>query len=317
MAKTVEELTLPDMENARAAIEYYYEKGWTDGLPIVPPVEEFVAEFLAQTQRRPNDNLLTQAHLNRTCDVRQAAINAVMAGCLPEYFPVLLAVLDAFSDLNAGGGLLQSTTGQAPMIIVNGPVADALNINYRENLFGPGDRANATIGRALRLIILNVLGVKPHEFDHTTQGTPAKYGVCIAENEADHDRPHAFLPSGGGAARAARPVLALVARSELGIDNVIVLGRTLLIRLSRTRIPGTLLSAGLAVETGCDRLPDLLEVLACRPNLVNVIALERIAQLVLVVGPAVPRIGVATGRRDRALASVAPDPDRRVRTLDR
>jgi hypothetical protein len=217
MVKPVEELTLPDMQNARAAIEYYYDKGWTDGLPIVPPVEEFVAEFLAQTTRKPDENLLTQTHLNRTCDVRQAAINAVMAGCLPQYFPVLLGALDAFSDLNAGGGLLQSTTGQAPMIIVNGPVSDAVGINYRENLFGPGDRANATIGRALRLIIINVLGVKPHEFDQTTQGTPAKYGVCIAENEADSPWEPLHVEKGFNAEQSTATIQMI--RSDLHVEH--------------------------------------------------------------------------------------------------
>jgi hypothetical protein len=217
MTKPVEEFTLADMETARAAIEYYYDRGWTDGLPVVPPVEEFVAEFLGQTGRRPDDNLLTQTHLNRTCNVRQAAINAVMAGCRPEYFPVLLAVLDAFSDLNAGGGLLQSTTGQAPMIIVNGPVTEALDINCRENLFGPGDRANATIGRALRLIILNVLGVKPHEFDQTTQGTPAKYGVCIAENEVDSPWEPLHVEKGFAADQSTATVQMI--RSDLHVEH--------------------------------------------------------------------------------------------------
>jgi hypothetical protein len=183
--KSVEELHFDDVSNARDAIEYYFEKGWTDGLPIVPPVEEFVAEMLAQTDRKPDEILLVQAHLNRTCNVRQAAINAVMAGCKAEYFPVLLGMLDALKGIDSGGGLLQSTTGQATMLIINGPVREQLEINYMDNLLGPGDRANATLGRAMRLIIMNVLGVKPHEFDQSTHGSPTKYTFCIAENEED------------------------------------------------------------------------------------------------------------------------------------
>jgi hypothetical protein len=108
---------------AREVIEYCYEQGWTDGLPVVPPLQEFVYEFLAQTDRDPEEVPMAQEHLDRTCNIRQAAINAVMAGCRPEYFPIVLAVMDAFE----GGGsartnLMQSTTGQAEIIIVNGPI---------------------------------------------------------------------------------------------------------------------------------------------------------------------------------------------------
>lgn len=183
--KSAEELTVDDVQSARRAIEYYFEQGWTDGLPIVPPIREFVDEFLAQTDRDPNEVIMTQPHLNRGCTIRQAAINAVMAGCLPEYFPVLLATLDAFQSMGAGTGLLQSTTGQCQLIIVNGPIRQRLGFNSKGNVFGPGDRPNATVGRALRLIILNVFGIRPHELDQSTHGTPAKYTFCIAENEED------------------------------------------------------------------------------------------------------------------------------------
>src|SRR5436190_22360411 len=105
---------------ARELIEYCYQRGWTDGLPVVPPIQEFVDEFLAHTDRDQDEILTVQEHLNRSCNVRQAAINAVMAGCKPEHFPVVLAVLDS---LHASGiarsGLMQSTTGQGEVIIVN------------------------------------------------------------------------------------------------------------------------------------------------------------------------------------------------------
>lgn len=171
---------------ARELIEYCYEQGWSDGLPVVPPIQAFVDEFLAQTTRDPDEVLMVQEHLSRSCNVRQAAINAVMAGCKPEYFPVVLGVIDA---LDGGGaartGLLQSTTGQAEIIIVNGPVRSQLGFNSLGNIFGPGDRPNATVGRALRLIVMNVLGIRPHEFDQSTQGSATKYFCCIAENEED------------------------------------------------------------------------------------------------------------------------------------
>src|SRR6266567_3144766 len=171
---------------ARELIEYCYAQGWSDGLPVVPPIQEFVDEFLAQTDRDPDDVLMVQEHLDRSCNVRQAAINAVMAGCRPEYFPVVLAAMDAWDASGvARGGLLQSTTGQAELVIVNGPLRTQLGFNSTNNIFGPGDRANATVGRALRLIVMNVLGIRPHEFDQSTQGSSAKYACCIAENEED------------------------------------------------------------------------------------------------------------------------------------
>jgi hypothetical protein len=170
---------------ARELIEHCYDQGWTDGLPVVPPVQEFVDEFLAQTARDPDEVLMVQEHLDRTCTVRHAAINAVMAGCRPEYFPVLLAALDAFESGVARTNLMQSTTGQAVMLIVNGPIRTELGFNSTGNVFGPGDRPNTTLGRAVRLIIMNVLGIRPHEFDQSTQGTSAKYACCIAENEEE------------------------------------------------------------------------------------------------------------------------------------
>jgi hypothetical protein len=171
---------------ARELIEYCYECGWTDGLPVVPPVQEFVDEFLAHTDRDPDEVLMVQEHLSRSCTVRHAAINAVMAGCKPEYFPVVLAVMDALDASGiARGGLLQSTTGQAEIVIVNGPLRESLGFNSLGNIFGPGDRPNATVGRALRLIVMNVFGIRPHEFDQSTQGSATKYFCCIAENEED------------------------------------------------------------------------------------------------------------------------------------
>jgi hypothetical protein len=129
------------MRKARAAIEHCMESGWTDGLPVVPPIAEFVDEFLARTRRDPADVLCSAAHLGRTCTVRDAAVNAVMAGCKPEYFPLLIAVVEAFAEI--GPVMSQSTTGRAFAIIVNGPVRHRLGINRTHNIFGPGDRANA------------------------------------------------------------------------------------------------------------------------------------------------------------------------------
>ena len=203
---------------AREIIEYCHERGWTDGLPVVPPIREFVDEFLAQTQRDPDEVLLVQEHLNRSCNVREAAVNAVMAGCRPEYFPVVLAAMDS---LHASGitrtGLMQSTTGQAEIIIVNGPLRQTLGFNSTNNIFGPGDRANATVGRALRLIVMNVLGIRPHEFDQSTQGTSAKYVCCIAENE--EESPWEPLHVERGCSPSESTVTAQLVRSDLYVEH--------------------------------------------------------------------------------------------------
>jgi hypothetical protein len=124
--------------------------------------------------------------INRFVTVRLAAINAVMAGCLPEYFPLLVSAWDSLREEGyARKGIWQSTTGTASLLLVNGPVRQQIGINSRGNLFGPGFRANATIGRAVRLTAINALGLRPHELDQATQGTPAKYTACIGENEEE------------------------------------------------------------------------------------------------------------------------------------
>lgn len=186
------EPVLIDHREVRRAIEYYFDNDLTDGLPVVPATDSAVAEFLEQVDRDPEEVVATIPHLDRHCTVRLAAINAVMAGCRPEYFPVVLAALDAMhTDTRARGatrfasGLWQSTTGSAPLMVINGPARNVLGFNSRGNIFGPGFRANATVGRAMRLIALNAFGLKPHVLDQATHGTPGKYTCCIAENEED------------------------------------------------------------------------------------------------------------------------------------
>jgi len=175
---------LVDGTEIRAAMEYYARQDWTDGLPVVPVTDSYLAEFLATTGRDPGETVFEMPHLNRTLTVRLAAINAAMAGCLPEYFPVVLAAWEAIvSDGYAGRGIWQSTTGTAPLLIVNGPVRSRIGLNCSGNVFGSGFRANATIGRTIRLTAINVFGLHPHLLDQATQGTPAKYTMCIAENE--------------------------------------------------------------------------------------------------------------------------------------
>jgi hypothetical protein len=184
------ELPVVDIDEIRRVMEDYYERGWTDGLPVMPVTDSILTEFLAQTDRDPDEVLLAMPHLNRACTVRLAAINAAMAGCRPEYFPVVLAAWSALKDENyVTRGIWQSTTGTAPMLLVNGPVRERIGLNSKGNVFGSGFRANATIGRAIRLTAINAFGLRPGELDQATQGNPAKYTACIAENEEDSPWP--------------------------------------------------------------------------------------------------------------------------------
>jgi hypothetical protein len=202
---------------ARRAIEHYYTNGWTDGLPVVPVTESYLAEFLAKTKRDPDEVLIPMPHLNKNLTVRLAGINAALAGCLPEYFPVVLAAWDAFlRDGMVTRSIWQSTTGTAPFAVVYGPVRQRIGLNSRGNVWGSGFRANATIGRAIRLGAINGLGLKPQVFDQATQGTPAKYSCCIAENEEDSPWPSLAADSGFGPEESA--VTATVIRSVLHIE---------------------------------------------------------------------------------------------------
>ena len=163
-------------DDVLAAIDYCYEQGWTDGLPVVPPVIDRVEATLAFEGRPPEAVIATHPATGLQLSVHAAAVNAVMAGCLPEYFPVLVAAFEAMDkpDFNFHGSTA-STGGSAPLLIISGPVADDIGMNADVNLFGPGNRANATIGRAVRLILRNVFQMIPGISDKSTQGQPGKY----------------------------------------------------------------------------------------------------------------------------------------------
>ncbi len=173
-----------------AAIDYCYEQGWTDGLPVVPPGAERVEEMLGYEGRPPETPIAVHPATGLECTVHAAAVNAVMAGCRPEYFPVLVA---AFEAMNEPGfnfhGSTASTGGSAPLLVVSGPVTDDIQMNSDVNLFGPGNRANATIGRAVRLILMNVFRMIPGISDKSTQGHPGKFSFCIAERSRGNPWP--------------------------------------------------------------------------------------------------------------------------------
>jgi len=166
-------------------VEAAFERGWSDGLPVVPPTPERVARMLTGTTRAPDDVVAVVPPDLVECTVEKVAINAVMAGCKPEYLPVVLTTVEAAcTDEFNIHGLLATTYFSGPMVIVNGPVARAIGMNSGINALGQGNRANATIGRALQLVVRNVGGGRPGEIDRATLGNPGKYTFCFAEDEA-------------------------------------------------------------------------------------------------------------------------------------
>lgn len=229
---------LVDGDEVRGAIEYYLQRGWSDGLPVVPMTESYLAQFLAQTDRDPDEVVFRMPHLNKHCTVRVAAINAGLAGCLPEYLPVVLAAWEALTaEGYAGKGIWQSTTGTAPLLLVNGPVRERIGLNSRGNVFGSGFRANAAIGRAIRLTAINCFGLRPHELDQATQATPAKYTACIAENEEDSPWPGLHVDHGFTAGQST--VTSMLTRSVIHVEarhttDPEQLGRDLAGTLART-----------------------------------------------------------------------------------
>ena len=166
------------------AMEQMYRLGWTDGLPVVPPTERRVSEFIERGGRPAGEIVGELPERRREISVEKVAANAVMAGCLPEYMPVMLAAAEAMLDPKFNlVGPSSSLGGSGIMVIVNGPITRELDINARNNLFGPGNRANATIGRAVRLILINACAAIPGLFDRSILGHPGKYSYCIAEAE--------------------------------------------------------------------------------------------------------------------------------------
>jgi len=166
--------------------EICYERGWSDGLPVTPPTDERVLAMLKGTRRRPDEIVGKIPPYLGTCTVEKAAVNAVLAGCKPEYMPVLLAALEAaLEPVFTLHGVLATTYFSSPVIIVNGPIARRIGMNSGINVLGQGNRANATIGRALNLIVQNVGGGRPGEADRSTLGAPSKFTLCFAEDESD------------------------------------------------------------------------------------------------------------------------------------
>ena len=175
-------IALPDDDVAAVSREFA-DRGWSDGLPIIPPTEARVAAMLAGAPRDPLEVVGILPPRRGEATVHAIAVNAVMAGCLPEHMPVLIAAVRAVAhpEFNLSG-LNATTHPVSQFLLVSGPVAGELGIHSGSGCFGPGFPANATLGRALRLIQLTVAGAWPGRGDRSTQATPAKIAFCAAEN---------------------------------------------------------------------------------------------------------------------------------------
>jgi hypothetical protein len=203
---TAERLEVEDYDGWLALA---YRRRWTDGLPVVPPTPDKVAAMIRAAGREPDDSLGTIPPRYGNATVEKLAINAVMAGCEPEHFPVVLAAVEALLDpaFNLGG--VQTTTHLCePLIIVGGPIVDALGFSTGHAVFGGGARANATIGRAVSLILWNLGGSYPGDPDKTTFGQPGHWSFCIGERREGNPWPPLHAERGVDADASAVTVFA-------------------------------------------------------------------------------------------------------------
>lgn len=173
-----------DLARLEDEMEVAFDRGWSDGLPVVPPTEERVLRMLEGTTRAPDDVVAVVPPDLVEVTVEQVAVNAVLAGCKPEYLPVVLTAVEAAcTDEFNIHGLLATTYFSGPVIVVSGPVTGAIGMNARGNVLGQGNRANLTIGRALQLVVRNLGGGRPGGVDRAALGSPGKLSFCFAELE--------------------------------------------------------------------------------------------------------------------------------------
>ncbi|MFM9969503.1 MAG: hypothetical protein ACKVQK_14035 [Burkholderiales bacterium] len=176
--------TLKVSGNSADVTTTFYKNGWTDGLPIVPPTPEAVRDMLTGTDLLPSQVLGLMLPKNATVTIEKIAINAVMAGCRPTYLPVLIAAVEAMMEPDFDLAGVQCSTGpHSPLLLINGPIRGQINVNSSSGALGHGWQANATIGRAIRLILNNIGGAKIGESDMTTLGMAENYTYCLGENE--------------------------------------------------------------------------------------------------------------------------------------
>ena len=172
-----------ESDDIDAAVEFCYQQNWTDGLPVVPPTRRAIERIITYLQRDGSEVVGVVPPKNGVATIEKIAINCVMAGCKPEYVPIVIAALQAMLEERFNLGGVQTTTHAcAPLVMVSGPAVRALGFNTKEGSFGHGCRAAATIGRAIRLILWNIGGGYPGEPCKTTLGHPGYYSFCVAED---------------------------------------------------------------------------------------------------------------------------------------
>ncbi len=210
--------TFEALDDLDAINRLYRERRWSDGLPIVPPTQARVERMLAGTKRKPDEVIATLPPGFGEATVERIAINAVMAGCDPEYLPVLIGATDAVAQAQFNIQGIEATTNPAAVwLVLNGPIVQQLGINATFNCLGQGTWANATLGRAMRLILQNIGGALPGDMDRATQGQPAKYTFCCGENEAQS--PWEPLHVERGFARDASTVTVVPAEGTLNMNT--------------------------------------------------------------------------------------------------
>lgn len=196
--------------------ESMFDRGWTDGLPVVPPTEARVMKMLTGTTRDPGDVVAEIPPDLNEVTVEQIAVNAVMAGAKPEYLPVILAAVEAACTREFNmHGLLATTYFSGPIIVVNGPITKRIGMNSDGNVFGQGNRANLTIGRTLQLVVRNLGGGRPGEIDMAAHGSPGKLAFCFAERE--HDSPFEPLAQSRGVAEGTSAVTLFAGHGPSGV----------------------------------------------------------------------------------------------------
>jgi hypothetical protein len=202
------------------AAEFMFDQGFTDGLPVVEPSPERVLRMLSGTRRDPQEVIATVPPNLAPATVEKIAINAVMAGCKPEYLPVVIAALEAVcnNEFNIHG-VMATTMGATPVMIVNGPIRDRIGMNSGLGVLGQGNRANASIGRALRLVLRNVGGARPGGTERSTHGSPAKFTMCFPEREERSPWEPMHVERGFDAYDSVVTVFALVGGPHVIIDS--------------------------------------------------------------------------------------------------
>ncbi|MBI4307592.1 MAG: hypothetical protein HY684_02170 [Chloroflexi bacterium] len=221
MASSARATSPRDLLSVRPSLDAINERaiteGWSDGLPIIPPTERRVDAMLRALGRSGEDVVATLAPRNGQATLEKIAANAVMAGCRPEQFSIVVAAVEALADERFNLHAVQATTGPAgPCLIVNGPVRRSARMNCGRGCLGPGNQANATIGRAIRLVLLNIGGGAPDTVDKATHGFPGKYTFCFGEDEENSPWPPLHVDRGLSPTDSAVTVLA-----ANGVMNVV------------------------------------------------------------------------------------------------